>query len=151
MADDFTLPVAFHFKVNIDGVSDNVDAAFQEVDGLSAEVEVESVVEGGENRFVHRLPKAVKHQNLKLKRGIAPDDGTLAKWCKSVLENDFSKPIEPKDILVALCDADGDPVRSWSIGNAFPVKWEVAGFDAMKNEIAMETVELAFNTLRRKD
>ena len=29
------------------------------------------MVEGGENRFVHRLPKPVKHPNLVLKRGLA--------------------------------------------------------------------------------
>ena len=32
-------------------------------------MEIETVVEGGENRFVHRLPKPVKHPNLVLKRG----------------------------------------------------------------------------------
>lgn len=148
---DFSLPVAFYFKVNIDGASDADDAAFREVGGLEAEIEVETVVEGGENRFVHRLPKPVKHQNLVLKRGIASDQGALAKWCKSVLENDFSAAIVPKNIVVSLCDEDGDPLRSWSIGNAYPVKWSVSGFDAMKNEIAMETIELAFNTMKRKD
>ena len=137
--------------MSIEARTDSDDAAFSEVSGLEAEIELETVVEGGENRFVHRLPRPVKHQNLVLKRGLASDQGTLAKWCKSVLENDFSQPIEPKGVSVSLCDADGDPVRSWSIANAYPVKWSVAGFDAMKNELAVETVEFAFSTLKRKD
>ncbi|MEL6678948.1 MAG: phage tail protein [Pseudomonadota bacterium] len=146
---DFALPVAFHFTVTIAGTSAAVDGAFQEVSGLEAEIEVETVVEGGENRFVHRLPKPVKHPNLKLKRGLATGSSDLVKWCKATIETDFSKPIQPKDIVVSLCDEEGDPVASWSIANAYPVKWDVGGFDAMKNEIAVETIELAYNTLKR--
>jgi phage tail-like protein len=147
---DFALPVAFHFTVAVDGAGDDVDAAFQEVSGLEAEMEVESVVEGGENRFVHRLPKAVKHPNLVLKRGVAPSGRGLAQWCAEVLEKDFSAPIKPRGVTVSLCDEDGDPLRTWAIAGAFPVKWSVGGFDAMKNAMAIETIELAYRTLKRK-
>ena len=68
------LPVAFHFTVAITGSGTSVpDAAFQEVGGLEAEIEIETVVEGGENRFAHRLPKPVRHPNLTLKRGLTDD------------------------------------------------------------------------------
>jgi phage tail-like protein len=147
---DFSLPVAFHFTVAVDGAGDDVDAAFQEVSGLEAEMEVETVTEGGENRFVHRLPKAVKHPNLVLKRGLAPSGRGLAGWCADVLEKDLSQPIKPRNVTVSLCDEDGDPVRSWAISGAFPVKWSVGGFDAMKNAMAIETIELAYRTLKRK-
>ncbi|MEO1422624.1 MAG: phage tail protein [Pseudomonadota bacterium] len=146
---DFALPVAFHFTVSLSGSSSAVDGAFQEVSGLEAEIQVEEVVEGGENRFVHRLPKPVKHSNLRLKRGLATESSELVKWCKSTIENDFSQPIKPQSVVISLCDEEGDPSATWSITNAYPVKWEVGGFDAMKNEIAVETIELAFNTLKR--
>lgn len=147
---DFDFPVAFHFTVAFTSPGPSVsDAAFQEVSGLEAEVDLETVVEGGENRFVHRLPKPVKHKNLVLKRGLTDSSGDLVKWCKSVIENDFTQPIEPKGMTVSLCDGDGDPVATWSITNAYPVKWSVGAFDAMKNELAIETIELAFNTLKR--
>ena len=51
--------------------------------------------------------------------------------------------------MVSLADAEGDPVASWSIGRAYPVKWSVGGFDAMKNEIAIETMEFAYHSLKR--
>ena len=142
-------PVVFHFAVAVDGATANEDAAFQEVGGLEAEIELETVVEGGENRFVHRLPKPVKHPNLTLKRGIASNSSQLVAWCKAVLENDFAQVIVPRGIVVSLRDAAGQPLRSWSVGNAWPVKWHVDGFGAMKNEIAIESMELAYNTLTR--
>lgn len=147
---DFVMPVAFYFKVEVDGASQDQDMAFQEVGGLSAEVELETVQEGGENRFAHRLPKPAKHPNLVLKRGIAGVDSTLAKWCQDVLEKDFAEAIVPHDIVVSLCDADGNPSRTWSIGNAWPVKWSVSDLNSTKNEIAVETIEFAYNTLTRK-
>jgi phage tail-like protein len=146
---DFSLPVAFHFGVSVDGATGMEDAAFHEVGGLEAEIEVETVVEGGENRFVHKLPKPVRHPNLVLKRGIASSASALVTWCRAVFENDFAQPIVPKGIVVALRDAEGDPVRSWSIANAYPVKWQVSGFGAMKNEVVIETMELAYTTLKR--
>ena len=101
------------------------DGAFQEVSGLEAEMELETVVEGGENRFVHRLPKPVKHPNLVLKRGIASDSSQLVTWCQSTSSRTTSPgAIAPRDIVVCLRDEEGDPLRSWSIGNAFPVKWQ---------------------------
>jgi phage tail-like protein len=142
-------PVVFHFGVSVDNATANEDGAFQEVSGLEAEIELETVVEGGENRFVHRLPKPVKHPNLVLKRGIASDSSQLVTWCKAVFENDFAQAITPRGIVVSLRDADGEPLRSWSVGNAFPVKWRVDGFGAMKNEIAIESMEFAYTTLKR--
>ena len=147
---DLELPVAFHFTVTFSGSGARVsDAAFQEVGGLEAEIEVETVVEGGENRFAHRLPKPVKHPNLTLKRGLTDDSSGLVQWCKATFENDFSQAIEPKAVVVSLCDAEGEPVASWSVDRAYPVKWSVGGFDAMKNELAIETMELAYHSLKR--
>ena len=55
----------------------------------------------------------------------------------------------PKAVVVSLADAEGDPVASWSIDRAYPVKWSVGGFDAMKNELAIETMEFAYHSLKR--
>jgi phage tail-like protein len=143
------LPVAFHFTVAVDGATGREDAAFQEASGLEAEIELETVAEGGENRFLHRLPKPVRHPNLVLKRGVAGDTSRLMTWCRDVFEKDFTQPIVPRDIVVSLCDSEGDPLRTWSIGNAFPVKWSVSGFGGTRNEVAIETMEFAYHTLKR--
>lgn len=147
---DTDLPVAFHFSVSFSGDGPAVsDAAFQEVSGLESGMDLETITEGGENRFVHQLPKPSKPSNIKLKRGLTAKSSDLVKWCKSTIEIDFAKAITPKDMLISLLDKDADPVASWSITRAFPVKWTVGGFDAMKNEVAIETIELAYATLKR--
>lgn len=148
---DPTFPAAFHFSVAFTGGGPSVsDAAFQEVSGLEAGLDVETVVEGGENRFVHQLPKPAKNPNLKLKRALTDKNSDLVKWVQSCIEQDLAKRIEPKDLTINLLDEEGDPVASWSLTNAYPVKWQVGGFDAMKNELAVETIELVYNTIKRK-
>lgn len=142
---------AFHFGVVIGGDGSSGDTSFQEVSGISAELELEPVNEGGENRFVHQLPKAVKNPKLVLKRGIAKSDSALVEWCKAVLENDYSEPIETKLVEVRLLNEEREPVRSWTFANAFPVNWDVESFNSTKNEVAIEKIELAYSTLQRTD
>jgi len=146
-AESYPLP-AFFFEVII---GSGGDTSFQEVTGIRNELETESVVEGGENRFVHQLPKAVKHPNLVLKRGIAKSDSSLVQWCKSVLEQDFTKAIETKELEVRLLNEEKEAVRSWSFVNAYPVNWEVESFNSTKNEVAIEKIELAYSHLVRTD
>lgn len=147
---DFKFPVAFQFLVTIENANSPEDMAFAEASGLDVEIEIETVVEGGENTFVHRLPKAAKHSNLVLKRGIAGASNELARWCKEVLEGGFIKTIKPRSIIVSLCDIENTPLRTWAFSNAYPVKWSTGGLDASKNAIAIETIEFAYNTVRRK-
>lgn len=146
----YPLP-AFHFKVKFGTGTSGGDTSFQEVSGIGSELEVEAVQEGGENRFVHQLPAAVKHPKLVLKRGIAKSDSPLVTWCKAVLEEDYVKPIETKDLEVELLNEEHDPVRSWSFGNAYPVNWDVEAFNATKNEVAIEKIELVYSFSKRTD
>ena len=47
-------PAGFHFKIEFVGVSgadSDTEQRFQEVSGLSVEIETEELREGGENRF----------------------------------------------------------------------------------------------------
>jgi phage tail-like protein len=146
---DYPLP-AFHFVLRFERAGSGVDASFQEVGGFAPEMETEAYREGGENRFVHQLPKGVKSGRLTLKRGIASQDSPLVAWCKSVLENGLSRRIEPQALQLSLLDGDGSPVRSWTFADAWPLKWSVEGFKSNKNEVALESVELAYSTSRRE-
>ena len=142
-------PSAFHFKVAFAATLGLTDTSFQEVSGISAEVDTETVVEGGENRYVHTLPKGVKHPNLELKRGIAPLLSPLVIWCRSVFEMDFITPVVAQPIVVLLMDESKMPIRVWSFANAFPVKWEVENFNSTKNEVAIEKIVLSYTYSNR--
>ncbi|ANH70286.1 hypothetical protein ABE85_05240 [Mitsuaria sp. 7] len=122
----------------------DADGAFREVTGLGPEMETESVVEGGQNAFVHLLPKAVKHPKLVLSRGIATMESRLLLWCQTVLEGGLAQRIIPKQLHVFLLDEEGGPLRVWSVQNAYPVKWSVEAFQATRNEVAIERIEFAY-------
>jgi phage tail-like protein len=141
-------PPAFYFKVEVEGAS-GVDTSFQEVSGITSQVETEPYVEGGENGFVHSLPKGVKHPNLVLKRGIGDEASPLVKWCRTVFEGGMSASIVTKELRVKLLNEDGDPLDSWSFANAYPVKWAIDAFNSTKNQVAIETIELSYTYLSR--
>jgi len=141
-------PSAFYFMVGFGLTGGTLDTSFQDVTGIGSEIETEDLVEGGENRYVHRLPNGVKHPKLVLKRGIAKIDSPLVKWCQSVLE-EFTVPIEPQEMVVFLLNEDKVPIRAWSFINAYPVKWEVENFNSTKNEVAIETIDLSYNYSNR--
>ncbi len=143
----YPLP-AFYFKVVFANLPGS-DTSFQEAHGISSEMDTEEVEEGGESRFVHRLPRRVKHPLLELKRGIAPISSPLVLWCQSTLESGFSRQISPRSANVYLLDETGAPVRSWLFANAYPVKWEVDGFNSTKNEVAIETISLSYTYSNR--
>ena len=135
-------PTGFHFRVNFDGVSKNEqDYSFQSVSGLSVDIETEEFAEGGENRFKHKLPVKTKFPNLVLKRGMLLDS-ELIEWCKNAIENFI---FEPADITVDLLDEEHNPLTTWNIVNAYPVKWSVEDFNAEESKLAIESIELVYN------
>jgi phage tail-like protein len=139
-------PVGFFFRLQIDGLPDT-ESDFQEITGLSRSVELQSVKEGGENRFTHELPLQVKSEPLILKRGLKVSS-ELTDWCKSTIE-EFR--FTPKDIHLFLLDVESksrgehQPLVAWHIIHAFPTKWEVTGFNAMNNDLAIETIQLNYS------
>lgn len=156
------IPVAFYFQVEIG--PDEV--AFKEVSGLSSEMELETIQEGGVNEYEHRLPKQIKHGNLILKRALMPVAGnSMVKWIRDVLEDgNFFHPITQlfpltqniRISLLSLRKKPGDeeemetvPIYRWECTHAYPVKWETEGLDAEKNSILIESVEFAYSSLKR--
>ena len=142
-------PSAFYFKVVFAATLGLSDTSFQEVSGISSKMETEPFEEGGENRYVHALPKGVSHPNLVLKRGIARITSPLVVWCRAVLETGFAVPVVPMPMLVMLVGASKLPIRTWSFANAYPVNWEVDTFNSTKNEVAIETIELSYSYSNR--
>ncbi|QPF73398.1 phage tail protein [Roseateles sp. DAIF2] len=153
-ADGDKLPVAFAFKVEFMGLPDQggpLQLAFQEVSGLGSQLDVEELAEGGENRFVHQLPGQPQARRLSLKRALVARKSPLLRWCAKVLEGGFAEPIKLASVKVQLLNENGQPLLVWWCRNAYPVHWEVDGFGSTKNEAAIETIELAYQTLGSPD
>ena len=98
------------------------------------------VVEGGENRFKHKLPVSIRYPNLVLKRGMVADSALL-EWCKNATENfEFI----PMDVIVMLLNSQMMPLKVWNIKGAYPVKCEVSEFNAENSSIVIESIELSY-------
>ncbi|MCG8306776.1 MAG: phage tail protein [Cytophagales bacterium] len=135
-------PVGFHFSVEFTGLGTGAkDHRFQSVSGLTVDIETEEVTEGGENRFKHKIPVRTKYPNLVLKRGLIVDSDVID-WCKRAVENfDF----EPIDLIVKLLNEKHEPLLSWNIVHAYPIKWSVNDFNAEESKVVIETIELVYN------
>ncbi|GGC76742.1 phage tail protein [Undibacterium terreum] len=142
-------PPAFYFTVGFGSGNPIADTAFNEVSGIGTEIETESVVEGGENRFVHQLPKQLKHGNLELKRGIAQFSSPLVGWCRATLEGEFSTILQLRTIIVKLNGEKKQVLRAWEFNDAYPVKWSVDAFNSTKNEVAIEKIAFAYSFSKR--
>lgn len=134
-------PVGFYFKVNVIGISGQNEGSFQEVTGLSVKIGTEEVKEGGENRFVHRLPTPPKYENLVLKRGMLLGS-PLITWATTSIEQ-FT--FTPKTIVINLMDEKSSPIASWKFINAYPVSIKVSDFKSQDNSIVVETLELCYD------
>ena len=148
--------VGFHFRVDF-GLSDATsnDVRFQEVTGLTSALEHETLTEGGENRFTHRLPKPPTYDDLVLKRGVLTEQGesgvslvnsALVKWFNDALIN-FK--FEPVNVLVHLLDQSHNPLITWSFERAYPKSWAVSGLNAQSSELVIDEIELSYQYFRR--
>ena len=147
MQDQWNLPVAFYFRV-LFGLN---ELAFKEVSGLTVEMDTELLEEGGVNDFVHVLPKRIKHGNLVLKRALATVSLTNPEvlWIKSIMENSLLVPIVTLPVTIQLMNSAGVAIYTWNCMNAYPVKWEIGELDSEKNNILIESLELAYTTIMR--
>lgn len=135
-------PVGFHFLVEFEGLgSQEKDHQFQSVAGLSVDIETEEIAEGGENRFKHKLPVKTKYPNLTLKRGILIDSAVID-WCRDAIENFSFKPV---NLTIKLLNQEHQPLISWNVVHAYPVKWSVEDFNAEESKLVIENFELTYN------
>lgn len=133
-------PLGFYFSLSFD----KVDAAFQEVSGLSKELGIEEVAGGGENGFKYRLPIATGSQNLILKRALKVEGSELIDWCVNSIDGNLSLPIITKDVMLDLLDSSGTVCVKWIFYRAYPVKYTVSDLKSQENGLVFESIELAY-------
>jgi phage tail-like protein len=135
-------PVGFHFRVDFLEIQTvENDIRFQSITGLSADMETETVKEGGENRFTHVLPVRSKYGDLVLKRGVLMDSGVIA-WCRDAFEN-FT--FQPTTVLVHLLNDSHEPLITWTLTHTWPKKWSTGDMNAAEGAVLVETLELSYN------
>jgi phage tail-like protein len=129
---------AYHFNVQIPGGG---SAQFRSVSGLKSESEVVSLREGGCNDFEHKLVGGNKYSNIVLKQGFA--NQTFCQLRQKVIKGQVSR----FNGSIIQLGPGGKPVAKWNFVEGWICKWEGPDFDATKNEISIETIEIAHHGL----
>ena len=134
---------AFNFVVSIGG---DTIAAFQDVSGLDSENTPMEYREGADPmNTVRKLPGMEKYPNCTLKRGIT---GSLYlwNWRKEVRDGGASFP-PVRDVVIELNNDQHESVLKWKLTNAWCCKLSGPTLNAKGNEIAVESMELAYDRL----
>ncbi|HEY4967432.1 MAG TPA: phage tail protein [Puia sp.] len=146
MGDTIYQTVNFHFQVNFNFGSDDMDVSFQSVTGLDSTLETEAVKEGGENRFTHMIPVRRKYGPLILKRGLLkPSDSKLTAWLKDAFDNG---KVVPRDMVnIILLNQQHKALMHWKVNNVWPLSWKIGELNAEQGAVLIETLELNYNIL----
>jgi phage tail-like protein len=139
MANNYPLP-KFHFQVQWGGTR----VGFTEVTGLDMQAEVIEYREGSSPEASKlKMPGLKKYGNVTLKRGTMATDSEFYAWFNSISLN----TVERRNLVISLLNEAHDPVVSWNVAQAFPVKLQPGDLKADGNEVAIESIELAHEGL----
>lgn len=143
MADTLWPIPKFHFRVEWDGN----DVGFQEVTGLSMETQFIEYRAGNDPTFLtQKIPGLKKHGNITLKKGLFAHDNAFWDWFTDVQANKERR----ETVTITLLDEEGSPVFVWTVNNAFPVKVSAPDLKSDANEVAVESIELAFEGITQE-
>jgi phage tail-like protein len=141
--------IAFNFSVEINRGEEGkplVNAAFAECDGLEMNMEVKTIREGGANDRQIRLNGPVAYGQLSLKRGMT-DSFDLWTWFHDSVDD----PRLRANAEVVLLAADGTTERArFILSRCVPVKLKAPALNAKDGQIAIEELQVAYETLRLK-
>jgi phage tail-like protein len=143
--DDVRIAGSFIFEVDGREIG-----RFNEVQGLRAEMTVETFEEGGQNQFSHKVPGRLTWPNIVMRRGVTASDNLLA-WLMRSSGDGYEgagRKLEQTTAAITLVDEHATRVQGWSFTGAFPVRWQGPSLAAGSNEPAVEELEIAHHGFR---
>lgn len=139
--------VTFYFK-NLGGYitflySAAVDAAFQNISGLSRVMGVDPISQGGENSRNNYVTTKVSHGSLIMERGVMTVTPMAAQF-EHMMRN--ATPVYC-NVFIHLLNDMSIPVANWGISNALPVRWQTGDFDASSSKVLINTIEFRYQEM----
>ena len=135
-----------HFRLNVGGKE--AIGQFREVSGLDTESEIieQKEVDAQGRPAIVKVSGNLKWSNIELKRGIDVDKA-LYDWRRLVEEKgpDGART----DCTLELLDYDGSAIATYTITQAWPVKYTGVTMNAGSNEVAVEGITLAHEGFKR--
>ncbi|MFT4923419.1 MAG: phage tail-like protein [Haloarculaceae archaeon] len=131
----------FRFLVEIESL---IVGGFAEVEGIEFEVDTEEYEEGGVNHYTHVLPTRTTSGTVTLRRGLTDAEG-LWDWARAGVRGTADRRV----VRVILLDREGSEAAGWVFHRAMPVRWSGPDLAAENGQVAMEELELAYETMAR--
>ena len=155
---------AYHFRVDLffEGGNEKEALPFKSCSGLKVETQVVEVEEGGFNTTTRKLIGRTKYPNIVLKQGFCGANSVLWKKYQDFLNDQSleaksreyahgrSTPARFSGVITQLGPEDSSGERTkakWTFSKGWICKWEGPELDASKNEISIETIEIAHEGL----
>jgi phage tail-like protein len=134
----------FRFKLEIDGI---IQAGFSEASIPDASSDVTEYREGNETPTARKLPGLNKYGNVTLKWGVTDSVELYEKWRKLV--EDGLVKANRKNIAIVILAEDGSDGARWEFTNAWPNKYKAPDLTAKGNDVAIESIEISHEGMRR--
>lgn len=131
----------FRFRVEIDGIT---QAGFTEALGFDSTIDVVEYREGSDPIFFRKLPGLTRYGNIQLKWGVT-DSMELFNWYKEIVAGNVGR----KRISIVSVDETGNDKARWEFENAWPCRYDAPDFNAKGTEVAIEEMEITFETMSR--
>lgn len=146
-------PVAsYFFDVKIGGMT----IGFQSVSGLKASAEYQDIPDTAARSDSSQILKKMKYDPVTFKKGLVKGH-SMSKEVFGLFNLKFhdtnlglENKIEYQEIYVTLMAEDETPLFEWILHKCYPDSWEISGLDAMKNELAIETMTFNFQSMQLK-
>ncbi len=133
----------YRFLVEIDGIT---QAGFREVTIPDSTQDSIEYREGNEPTTVRKLPGLIKYGNVSLKWGIT-DSLDLYNWRKQVEDGKIKGA--RKNMAIVVLDDEGNQATRWEFSQAWPTKYDAPDLNATGNEIAIESLDIAHEGMKR--
>ncbi|MCP2327994.1 phage tail-like protein [Hamadaea flava] len=130
---------AYNFKLLINGVT---NGHFTEVSGLEFTIQRLAYREAGNDR-IRYVPGQVDYEPITLHFGLT-SSREIWDWVNGAAKGTVSR----RNVSIALYDAAGTTeVLRWNVINAWPTRWRGAHLNTLAQEIAIESIALAYESL----
>ena len=128
------------YKCTIDGIISL--GTWTKIEGLGFSYQVTEYREGGVNAYIHKIIGPVRYENVRLSRPVDSDSELIYIWLTANLVK-----IVPQTMAITAMDSAGNEITTWNLAGVVPVKWSGPSLDINGNQIAMETLELAYDEM----
>jgi phage tail-like protein len=134
------------FYFNID-LGDGKTQGFSEISGLESEVKPIEYRHGDSKVFSPlKMPGLRSVGNVTLKKGIFTKDSIFWDWFNQAQLN----IIKRMTVVINLLDEKASPKMTWTLTNAWPTKVTGTDLKSDSSEVAIESLEIAYETLTVK-